>query len=210
MIPFYFFRKKVESPTSLVYFSGVMDSIDQWGLRDRRDLVRGSKTYANYYALDWALTVGLLALCLKAIEALIYVILGMEWTIDYFDFFMIDDDHMAISVGDVSGRGVPSALFMMISKSVIKSFSKMNSSMDLGTLFRIVNDRIHKHNTEKMYIAVFFGIIELSSGRMKYVNAGHFAHVFPGRFDVQRFQCVCDGLQFVGCAHVLPPFNLRF
>lgn len=87
MIPFYFFRKKVESPTSLVYFSGVMDSIDQWGLRDRRDIVRGSKTYANYYALDWALTVGLLALCLKAIEALIYVLLGMDWTIDYFDFF---------------------------------------------------------------------------------------------------------------------------
>jgi sigma-B regulation protein RsbU (phosphoserine phosphatase) len=107
---------------------------------------------------------------------------------DYFDFFMLDDDHMAISVGDVSGRGVPSALFMMISKSVIKSFSKMNPNQDLGSLFTMVNDRLHKHNTEKMYVAVFFGVIELSSGRMKYVNAGHFApYIFRDQSQTGNF-----------------------
>ncbi len=94
---------------------------------------------------------------------------------DYFDFFMLDDDHLLVSVGDVSGRGVPSALFMMISKSVIKSFFKMNSHQDLGSILKRVNYRLHKHNTEKMYVALFIGIVELSTGRMSYVNAGHFA-----------------------------------
>lgn len=94
---------------------------------------------------------------------------------DFYDFYLLDDDHLVVSIGDVSGRGVPSALFMMTSKAVIKSFCNMNSERDLENILYKVNNRLHEHNSEQMYVALFIGIIELSSGRMSYVNAGHYA-----------------------------------
>lgn len=94
---------------------------------------------------------------------------------DFFDFYLLDDGRLVVSIGDVSGRGVPSALFMMTSKAVIKSFCKMNSKRDLGVILNKINNRLHEHNTEHMYLALFIGMIELDTGRMTYVNAGHYA-----------------------------------
>lgn len=94
---------------------------------------------------------------------------------DFYDFYMLDDVHMVICVGDVSGRGVPSALFMMIAKSVLKSFIKMNSEPDLSTVISKINERLYNLNSEKMYLAVFIGIVNLKTGKMTYVNAGHYA-----------------------------------
>jgi len=107
---------------------------------------------------------------------------------DFFDFYMLDEGHLVVSIGDVSGRGVPSALFMMISKAVIKSFCKMNSEVSLGEALHKINNRLHEHNTEQMYVALFIGIIELSTGRMEYVNAGHYApYVYSAEKDTGSF-----------------------
>lgn len=94
---------------------------------------------------------------------------------DFYDFYLLDNQHVVVSIGDVSGRGVPSALFMMTSKSVIKSFCRMNSDLSLGDILYKANNCLHEHNTEQMYVALFICIIDLYTGRMEYVNSGHYA-----------------------------------
>ena len=90
---------------------------------------------------------------------------------DYYDFFMVDDDHLCLLIADVSDKGVPAALFMMSSKSMIKSEAMRGSSP--GELLESVNKTICDHNPKNMFVTVWLGLLELSSGKMTCVNAGH-------------------------------------
>lgn len=90
---------------------------------------------------------------------------------DFYDFFMIDDDNLAIVVADVSGKGVPAALFMVIGKTLIKDHTEPGK--DLGEVFSEINDLLCESNSEDLFITAFEAVLNLKTGELRYVNAGH-------------------------------------
>ena len=90
---------------------------------------------------------------------------------DFYDFFMVDDRHLAIVMADVSGKGVPAALFMVIGKTLIKDHTQPEIS--LGVVFSDVNNLLCASNSEGMFITAFEGVLDLVTGEFRYVNAGH-------------------------------------
>ena len=90
---------------------------------------------------------------------------------DFYDFFFVDDDHFAMVMADVSGKGVPAALFMMMSKILINNFTMMGLSPH--EVLERTNDTICKNNKNKMFVTVWLGILEISTGKITAANAGH-------------------------------------
>lgn len=90
---------------------------------------------------------------------------------DFYDFFMVDETHLAIVIADVSGKGVPAALFMVIGKTLINDHTKSN--VDLGKVFSEVNELLCKSNSEGLFITAFEGVLNLVTGEFQFVNAGH-------------------------------------
>lgn len=90
---------------------------------------------------------------------------------DFYDFFMIDDDHLAIVIADVSSKGVPAALFMVIAKTLIKNYALNQES--LGDVFYQVNNQLCEGNEEGMFVTAWMGVLTVSTGTFEYVNAGH-------------------------------------
>ena len=90
---------------------------------------------------------------------------------DFYDFFMVDDDHLCLMIADVSGKGIPAALFMMASKIVIGNNAMMGKSP--AKILHDTNNSICKHNSEEMFVTVWLGILEISTGRLVSANAGH-------------------------------------
>jgi len=90
---------------------------------------------------------------------------------DFYDYFPIDDENLAIVVADVSGKGVPAAFFMAISRTLLKSnalFLRLP-----GATIAALNDQLCAENDQMMFVTVFYGVLHLSTGRLTYVNAGH-------------------------------------
>ena len=94
---------------------------------------------------------------------------------DFYDYFMIDDDHLAFMMADVSGKGVPAALFMAISKATIKSRAMMGGKP--AEIFASAQDLISESNKEDLFVTVWMAIVDLKTGHMNYCSAGH---EFPG------------------------------
>ena len=90
---------------------------------------------------------------------------------DFYDFFLIDDDHIALVMADVSGKGIPAALFMMMSKIMIKSQTLNGGSP--AEILTSVNNQICKNNREEMFVTVWLGILDLNTGTLTAANAGH-------------------------------------
>lgn len=90
---------------------------------------------------------------------------------DFYDFFMVDERHVAVVMADVSGKGVPAALFMVIGKTLIKDHTQPGIS--LGSVFSDVNNLLCDSNSEGMFITAFEGVLDLATGEFTYVNAGH-------------------------------------
>jgi len=90
---------------------------------------------------------------------------------DFYDFFMVDETHLAMVIADVSGKGVPAALFMVIGKTLIKDHTQPDE--DLGDVFSQVNNLLCESNSEGMFITAFEGVLDLNTGELKFVNAGH-------------------------------------
>ena len=90
---------------------------------------------------------------------------------DFYDFFMVDERHLAIVMADVSGKGVPAALFMVIGKTLIKDHT--TPGRDLGKVFTEVNQLLCESNSEELFITAFEGVLDLVTGEFVYVNAGH-------------------------------------
>lgn len=99
---------------------------------------------------------------------------------DFYDFFMVDDTHLAMVMADVSGKGVPAALFMVIGKTLIKDHTK--SGIPLGEVFTEVNRLLCESNKEGLFITAFECVLDLKTGSMVYVNAGH-EPPFIARYD---------------------------
>ena len=90
---------------------------------------------------------------------------------DFYDYFLIDDDHLCMVIADVSGKGVPAALFMMASKIILQSVAMLGHSP--AEILARTNDAICKDNEAQMFVTVWLGILELSTGRLTAANAGH-------------------------------------
>lgn len=90
---------------------------------------------------------------------------------DFYDFFMVDERHLAVVAADVSGKGVPAALFMVIGKTLIKDHTK--PGRDLGEVFTEVNELLCEANSEGLFITAFEGVLDLVTGELQFVNAGH-------------------------------------
>ncbi|MBR4461399.1 MAG: serine/threonine-protein phosphatase [Erysipelotrichaceae bacterium] len=90
---------------------------------------------------------------------------------DFYDFFMLDDDHLGIVIADVSGKGVPGALFMMISKVILQNCAQYDHSP--SKVLSNMNGLICDNNQEQMFITVWFGVLTISTGKIMAANAGH-------------------------------------
>ncbi|GEM_PF-1971251 len=90
---------------------------------------------------------------------------------DFYDFFLIDDDHLALVIADVSGKGVPAALFMVISKTLIKNRAQMGGTP--SEILHDVNEQLCEGNEAELFVTVWLGILEISTGKGIAANAGH-------------------------------------
>ena len=90
---------------------------------------------------------------------------------DFYDFFLIDENRLGIVMADVSGKGVPAALFMMHSKILLKSYTLMKQSPKAA--LEEVNRQICEHNPEQMFVTVWLGVLDLKTGVLTAANAGH-------------------------------------
>ena len=91
---------------------------------------------------------------------------------DFYDFFYVDDDHLALVVADVSGKGMPAALFMMQSKALIKAYASPGKS-PAKVLSEVNNELLKYNNAERLFVTVDLFVIELTTGKALEANAGH-------------------------------------
>lgn len=90
---------------------------------------------------------------------------------DFYDFFLVDEDHFAMVMADVSGKGVPAALFMVIAKTLIKNSAQ--TMMSPKAILERVNKQLCENNDAEMFVTVWLGILEISTGNLVAANAGH-------------------------------------
>ena len=106
---------------------------------------------------------------------------------DFYDFFFVDEDHLCLVIADVSGKGIPAALFMMFAKRIIEDCAKAEYSV--SKILERTNDALCDNNQADMFVTVWLGILEISTGRMTAANAGHEYPVIGrrgGRFELVR------------------------
>ena len=90
---------------------------------------------------------------------------------DFYDFFLVDDDHLCLFIADVSGKGISASLFMMTSKTTIANIAMHGSSP--SQIVTLANEAICANNTQDMFVTVWLGILEISTGKLVATNAGH-------------------------------------
>ncbi|MEE1058838.1 MAG: SpoIIE family protein phosphatase [Treponema sp.] len=90
---------------------------------------------------------------------------------DFYDFYLVDENHLAFVVADVSGKGIPGAMFMMTSKTLIKSFAE--SGLPVHEVLTNVNTQLCQNNEAGMFVTAWMGILDLQTGLIKFANAGH-------------------------------------
>lgn len=90
---------------------------------------------------------------------------------DFYDVFLTDQDHLALVVGDVAGKGIPAALFMLLARTLIKNRAQMGGTP--AEIIRDVNVQLFEENKAKMFVTIWMAIVELSTGHVVEVNAGH-------------------------------------
>jgi adenylate cyclase len=91
---------------------------------------------------------------------------------DLYDFFLLDDRRLFFLIGDVSGKGLPGALFMAVSKALCKS-AALRHAGDVGAILREANAEISRDNPESLFVTVLAGVLEVDTGALEYCTAGH-------------------------------------
>ncbi|WCL80754.1 SpoIIE family protein phosphatase [Saprospira sp. CCB-QB6] len=105
------------------------------------------------------------------IEVFAQLIPAREVGGDFYDFYFLDDRHLAIVVGDVSGKGVPAALMMAVCKTLLKS--RASTEQSTASILTYVNTEMAKDNPKSMFVTLFMGILDVQTGQFTYSNAGH-------------------------------------
>ena len=90
---------------------------------------------------------------------------------DFYDFYFIDDENLAFLIADVSGKGIPAAMFMMQSKTIIKSCAE--SGMSVEEVFTVANEKLCEGNDAGMFVTAWMGILNTKTGKVLFANAGH-------------------------------------
>ena len=90
---------------------------------------------------------------------------------DFYDFFMIDEDHIALVMADVSGKGIPAAMFMVVAKTLIKNRALMGGGP--GEILEYVNNQLCENNEEELFVTIWMAIIDIKTGKGLAANAGH-------------------------------------
>lgn len=104
---------------------------------------------------------------------------------DFYDFFPIDENHYAFVIADVSGKGITAALYMMSAKTAIKNM--LQAGYNIEGAINKANKAICENNVEGMFVTAFIGIIDLATGEMQYINAGHCSPLLKNEADYQYF-----------------------
>ena len=121
---------------------------------------------------------------------------------DFYDFFLVDDDHIGLVMADVSGKGVPAALFMVIAKTHIKNRALMGGSP--SEILSYANDQLCEGNEAELFVTVWMAIIEISTGKAVSANAGHEHPTIrrkDGKFELQEYKhspavATMEGIRF--------------
>ncbi|MBR6887427.1 MAG: SpoIIE family protein phosphatase [Selenomonadaceae bacterium] len=93
---------------------------------------------------------------------------------DFYDFYFLDEKHLAITVADVSGKGISAALFMVISKTILNNFAaSFYKQNGLAPVVAAANEQLCANNEAMMFVTVFIGVLDLETGEFTYVNGGH-------------------------------------
>ena len=135
---------------------------------------------------------------------------------DFYDFFLVDEDHLCLVIADVSEKGVPAALFMMSCKTMISDYAMMGKSP--GAILADVNHAVCAKGRESMFVTVWLGILDLGTGRLVASNAGHeypFVRHAGGAFELLEddhdpFVGYLDGIEYGEYALVLEPGSSLF
>ncbi len=108
---------------------------------------------------------------------------------DFYDFYRLDEDHLALIMADVSGKGVPGALFMMTTKVMTENAITVESMDNPAQIMEMLNEQICKHNKEEMFVTMWLGILDIRTGLVRAVNAGHEYPIIKnagGSFEIMR------------------------
>ena len=133
---------------------------------------------------------------------------------DFYDFFLVDDSHLAVVIGDVSGKGVPAALFMMTTKTLVKARTCRGGTP--AEILRDVNEQLCANNGSGMFVTVYLAVIDLATGNGLSANAGHEHPVVRrtgGMFEHVRYRhdpmlAEMAGLEYHDRAFVLRPGDI--
>ena len=135
---------------------------------------------------------------------------------DLYDFFMIDKDHLALIIADVSGKGVPASLFMMTAKALMKNRAKMGGKP--SEILYDVNMQLCEGNEAELFVTVWLGILELSTGKAVAANAGHeypaIKHV-GGKYELLKTKnspalAAMEGMRFKDTEFELSPGDIVY
>ena len=137
---------------------------------------------------------------------------------DFYDFFFIDDDHFAMVMADVSGKGVPAALFMVIAKTLIKNTAQSGKNMSPAEILSEVNTQLCQANNEDLFVTVWLAIVDLKTGKGMAANAGHEHPVIRrsgGAFELSIYRhslavATMEGLRFKEHPFELKPGDVLF
>ena len=106
---------------------------------------------------------------------------------DFYDYFKIDDEHTAVVVGDISGKGVPAALFMMRTITCFKNYIAPNKTP--AEILKQVNASLYENNTSNMFVTCFLAILNKHTGELKFANAGHNPPIIGSNFNYRYLKC---------------------
>ena len=115
---------------------------------------------------------------------------------DFFDFMLIDDDHLCVLIADVSGKGIPAALFMMSSKTTIKNYAR--TGVSCAEIFTLSNNQLCENNAAGMFATAFVGILEISTGIFTCTSAGHNPPVLMKKDGTASYLHVDGGIMLGG------------
>ena len=111
---------------------------------------------------------------------------------DLFNYFMVDDDHLAFTIGDVSDKGIPAALFMAMTNTLIKAIT-LSGLTPADVLFK-ANNELCKENEQCMFVTLFLGILNIRTGEVVYANAGHNPFILVQNNNVVEYRKMSPGI----------------
>lgn len=119
---------------------------------------------------------------------------------DFYDFFLLDENHLALVMADVSGKGVPAALFMVVSRTLIRSrlMTVRQQGEDLAYMAEEINRSLCDNNKNGMFVTAWIGVLDITTGEVAYINAGHCRPLLRRKNGSCEYDDMLGGLVFAG------------